>query len=294
MFEVTPDCNNNCLYCYNVWKASDDYPQGELELKQIKYLFLPLINSLKLEAVTLTGGEPTLRPDLIDIIRFFKDNNVRVSLATNGTLVDDNLSKAFREAKLDSIEIPLLSIQKTIHNELTQSNSFDFVVQAIKNTIKNRIPTAVVFVATKKNIHEAVRVLNFADSLGVDIFVLDRFIPGGNGLKHIDELGLKSNEINECIEAIKKELKEGKRIRFSIGIPLENKNIRCASCLGGQTKFAIDFLGNLRICEQHPIILGNLFKNDFFELVKKEEVNAFRSLNPASSCKLESLLAVRT
>ena len=69
-----------------------------------------------------------------------------------------------------------------------------------------------------------------------------------------------------------------------------------------ETKFIIDFLGNLRICEQHPLILGNLFEDDFFELIDKQQIRQFRNnilqIHPDGQdfskcnlgCKIETLL----
>lgn len=296
MFEITPFCNNNCLYCYNVWKGNSQYPKGQMSLEDIKRLFNPLISFLDLRSITLTGGEPTLHKDLIEIISFFKENHIRISLATNGTLIDSVMAEKLSKAKLDSVEIPLLASNKLLHNELTCSNSFDDVIQAVGNTVEKGIPTAVVFVATKKNFKEAVSVLDLAVGLKANMLLFDRFIPGGRGLQFKNELLLTSDEVFQAVNEIAQEIEINKyRIYFSIGIPLNSSKtkivskINCAPCSGAEEKFTIDFLGNLRICEQHPLILGNLFKNDFYELINKDEVNLFKKFEPQEcGCKVEA------
>ena len=78
-FQITRNCNLNCPACFI--KASNS---GKHVPKEYIYQLADFMGKNGLMEVRLTGGEPTTHPEIINIIRKFQENNVYVSLATNG------------------------------------------------------------------------------------------------------------------------------------------------------------------------------------------------------------------
>ena len=72
ILELTKKCNNNCLYCYNVWKADKNYPKNELNLHEWKIVINKIFKDNKPNVIGISGGEPLLNNDAYEIIKYIK------------------------------------------------------------------------------------------------------------------------------------------------------------------------------------------------------------------------------
>jgi molybdenum cofactor biosynthesis enzyme MoaA len=74
IFEVTQACNHACLHCYNVWQGpqASPYPRGQLDTARTLDLLAKALDETVCSHITLTGGEPLLRPDLTQILEFLQ------------------------------------------------------------------------------------------------------------------------------------------------------------------------------------------------------------------------------
>lgn len=107
---LTEKCNFKCSYCLP--NGYQGCPSQYLNLNEIRNLAVAF-NQLGIEKIRLTGGEPTLRPDLIEIIRILKDDVGvnQVALTTNGFRLEHDLEK-LKFAGLDSLNISLDSLDE--------------------------------------------------------------------------------------------------------------------------------------------------------------------------------------
>lgn len=286
MFEVTQRCNNDCVYCYNVWKDDPGYPRGELSFAEIKKLFDKLTDEAGLNSLTLTGGEPLLHRDIEDIVSYFRSKKIEISLATNGTLLDEKKAESLVRAGLKSFEIPILSTDRSLHNSLSRNDAYDKACEAITNLKAHAAVVTVVFVATKENISHFDDVAELAFALDADSLMIDRFLPGGEGKKHANRLEPGREELALLIKQANAAAQRY-TLDVSLGIPLppdivdsaKFKNLKFCTCGAGKGKWAVDSLGNLRLCEQEPCVLGNLLSSQFSELKNKE-------ISPPSCCRI--------
>ncbi|MFH1563781.1 MAG: radical SAM protein [Nitrospirota bacterium] len=290
-FEITRKCNNNCLFCYNVWKTNTSYPDGELSFVDIKKIFERVIKESGCGHIAITGGEPMLREDIFQIISFFSSLGLEVALITNGTLLSKEAVKKCVDAGVDLFEVQLLSYNKKMHNYLCRNDAFDKVVGTIREIKLNKAKVATAFVATKINIKDAVQTAGLALELGADAVYFNRFNPGGEGLKHLDEFLLTKELLNEALGKLNKIAQEHK-IKFFTPIPIPPciidhslyKNIYMdVFCTAGRY-YTIDPLGNLRMCNHSPTILGNLAYESFPSLVKSKFSQEFKTAIP-ETCK---------
>ena len=72
MLEFTEKCNNRCHYCYNIWKINDRKCDKELTTEEWKFVIEKLKRETGCRNVTISGGEPTLRPDFLEIAEYMK------------------------------------------------------------------------------------------------------------------------------------------------------------------------------------------------------------------------------
>ena len=277
IFEVTQRCNHDCLHCYNVWKAVPAYPRGELDTEGTLRLVDRILRETKPQVFSFTGGEPLLRGDLLDLIRFVRKRRVAVNLLTNGTLLTDATIAACVEAGVSLFEVPLLSTRREQHNTLTRSDSWERVVEAIPTVKLAKSRIVVVFVALAPNTEEAHGVIEMAFALGADAVMLNRFNAGGTGLQHLDELLPRPDSLKAVLDAAERAAEE-----FHLPIPVSVPVPPCVVdttgythlgfgyCAAGTERayYTVDPLGNVRMCNHSPLILGNILTTRFRDLAR--------------------------
>lgn len=291
IFEITPRCNSDCLYCYNVWKENEKYPPGELNLASIKILFKKILVEIKPKFIILSGGEPLLRPDIFDIVHFLNELGNRVGIATNGTLLDEEKIHRLTKSGIRYFEISLNSANQKTYSQLSGNNQLKRVRGAILSVKKFKIPLTVSFTITKLNYTDIADVIDLCFAFSVDSIALNRFVPGGAGLKKIGTLQVSRQELETTLQ-IADQKSVQYNIPVNITIPIEQceidhkkyPHLNFGTCGCGKYKWVIDPLGNLRTCEQNPKILGSLFNKSFSELSNLDEVKTFRKKNAKLIC----------
>jgi pyrroloquinoline quinone biosynthesis protein E len=295
IFEVTPRCNSNCRYCYNVWKNTPGYPGGELSHWKLSGLLKKVVRQTKAQQVTLTGGEPLLREDLERIVKMLRRLGVEVNIITNATLLSEERIKKLVSLGVANFEVPLLSDKREVHNRLMRFDAFDLVTQAMVKIKKYSGKVVTVFVATKENIGDFEEMAKLAFALGADGIMFNRFNPGGQGANFIQELLPGAREMREALK-VANCISEKYHIGIACSIPIqpcivdttEFKNLNFGFCSAGTEKayYAVDPLGNLRMCNHSPRILGNLFKRSFQDLIAQEAAKDFVTSIPqfCASC----------
>lgn len=298
VFEVTFKCNHNCLYCYNVWKSPKvRYPTSdELSTEQIKSLVLKLKKQTKIKYLAISGGEPLLREDIAEIIKFCSDNRIETNLLTNGSLLSEQNCEKCLQANTSIFEVPLLTTNKQIHYELTGQDNLKDIIQGIKNLKQHNCKLVIAFVATKLNIGHIKQTIETAIALGADGIMLNRFNAGGTGIRHFEKLRPPLDEIKEAFKILDK-LAGYYGVGASAAVPIPKclidgkdfKNISFGYCPSGSKKsyFTIDPLGNVRVCNHSPTILGNLLEDDFNTITANKFVKDFQQALPAycTNCK---------
>ena len=132
----------------------------------------------------------------------------------------------------------------------------------------------------------------FCCAASVDHVALNRFVPGGRGLRHVHELLPSTEELKTALRVA--DDKAGQLpLSINVTLPIEPckiphrdyPHLNFGTCGCGLDKWVIDPAGHLRICEQHPVILGNLLARPFAELSAAAEVQQFRKNNQKNECR---------
>jgi len=284
IFEATQACNHDCLHCYNVWKCGRPYPQGQLDTPETLRLIDRIIRQTRPQVLSFTGGEPLLRDDILPLIESVSRRGITVNLLTNGSLLTDDLVRRLVEAGVSLFEVPLLSGEREEHNYLTRSQSFDRVTEALA-TVKLAGARAVsVFVVTRRNWDHLHDMLRISFALGVDGVMVNRFNPGGTGLGNLEGLLPTPEQVAEALRVADEGVAEfGLPISVSVPIPpclidlKAYKRLNFGFCAAGTARayYTFDPLGNVRMCNHSPTILGNIRAASFRRLIRSEAARAF-------------------
>lgn len=304
VLELTYRCNHQCKFCSCPWYApSSSYPVGhELDTDQ----WMKAIDILYAESVsmfTLSGGEALLKEGFTDILRYIwekgKQSGCRQQIAviSNGRAMTMEYLELFRELDVQlSMSLPGY---ETFEYHTGVDNA-DGVLHWFKEAEALGVNTTVNVTVTQRNIHELFQTLSLGLISGANSLLLNRFLPGGRGLAHWDELKLTRKQTNEMLDVAEEVL--GYSNRFgSVGteIPLcaiidpkkyQHLNIgyQCAAAKGF---FVVDPSGNIRTCNHSPRIVGHIFNESVMTDIAYWNMFAAGDYQPemCSRCKLSPL-----
>jgi len=300
VFELTTRCNHDCLHCYNAWKNPVDYPRGvELSTGETLEMYAKLLDQTGASLVSLTGGEPLLRPDFFEIVDFLSERGLAVNLITNGTLLSDETIARLSGGKMSIFELPLLSVEREIHDRMSGAPAaFDKVTGAIAELKLRGERVVAVFVATRLNLPTWRETAELAVALGVDGVMFNRFNPGGRGGENIELLQAPPEEVQAALDIAEEISAEYElSISCSIAMPpclLEVKKyerLTFGFCAAGTERayYTLDPLGNVRPCNHSTLVLGNIRETSFAEMSAGPAMEEFMAARPefCAGCSLE-------
>lgn len=150
---VGGSCNRKCKFCYTDWtREFPDFSTGELESVLKNVARIPTVTS-----VVFTGGEPTIRSDLIRLVRFTRGLGFNeISLQTNGSaLAVEEYTSSLKEAGLTNVLISLHGTKARTHDSLTGvQGSYKQALRAIEYVSRYNIAIILNFVVTPMNYDE--------------------------------------------------------------------------------------------------------------------------------------------
>ncbi len=167
-------CNQKCLHCYAAGQTLAETP--ELSTDEWKKI-LDDLQKIGVPQVTFTGGEPTLRkdlPELVDHAQWFVTR-----LNTNGVLMTPQLCQELYQASLDSVQITFYSHRADIHNSLVGAENYTKTLQGIDNALAAGLNVSVNTPLCTHN-SDYVRTLHFLYAHGVRYVTCSGLITTGN------------------------------------------------------------------------------------------------------------------
>lgn len=182
VWDVTYACNLRCKHCYSTagkpWK---DELTTEEAMKAIDVLA-----EAGVTAVAFSGGEPLIRRDFFELASYASKHGMFVAVATNGTMITKEVAERMRESGISFVQISLDG-KRDAHEEFRGIKGiYDRVIEGITNTRDADLITCISTTATKLNAHDIPEVMDLAEELGVEWFMLYNFIPTGRGSFEID------------------------------------------------------------------------------------------------------------
>ena len=286
-------CNQKCLHCYAAGQPMGETP--ELSTEQWKTA-LALLRKANIPQVTFTGGEPTLRSDLVELVQEAEWFVTRLN--TNGRLLTPELCAGLYEASLDSVQVTLYSVEGNIHNQLVGVNGFNDTVQGIRHAVEAGLIVSVNTPLCSLNTHYA-DTLRFAHSLGVRYATCSGLIPSGSACgQESRATALTPEQLTEVLrQAVDTAEELGMELDFTSPGWLDEETLRslglnlipsCGACL---SNMAVTPDGKVVPCQSwlsdEP--LGDLLHDDWADIWNSPRCAAIR----AESAKLEHICQLK-
>ena len=295
VWNFTNACNLRCKHCYqNAGKTLSDeltYEEKVNVMDQLDRMGVPLI--------ALSGGEPTVHPDFIPIVREGTRRGIFMAVATNGILfANESFAEKGLKAGLKYIEVSLDSTDPEVHDEFRGvKGAWDLAVKGVKNLVKLGASVGIATTVTKLNKDEISDMVRLGEELGVKRVIFFNFIPTGRG-KEITKLDLTPKEREEVLRRIYLEARRSSvqvvstapqlaRVSWQVSsgddvlpthftIP-KSQTLRSLAefiggCGAGRVYAAIQPDGKVTPCVFLPIVVGDLRREPFEKIWLESKV----------------------
>lgn len=254
--EIIQRCLNNCIHCSsNSCKES----QEMLSLPLVREI-LDDISELGAQRVCLSGGEPFLHGDLVDIVGYAASKGLRVGIYSSGIIgsageespLDSDILDRCRAAGLSRVMFNLQAARSDIYDLITgTTGNFGRARESIRRCKESGIDTEIHFVPMRQNLGEIEAVIELAESAGICQVSFLRMVPHGRAKQNEGKIALSEEEVARLQERLYALSDSGKRIR--IGIPLSRPG-EAGGCHAVKEKLYVKFDGCVFGCEAFKYI----------------------------------------
>lgn len=213
---VTMACNLRCKHCYSI---AGKKLENELSFKEIKRA-IDELKQLGTIRIFFTGGEPFMRPDILDILNYTDKNGFAMYISTNGTLIDLHTINYLRALKhLRTFQVSIDGLRKTHDSIRGVKGTFDKAINTIKLAKRKLKNTKITIISTlmKENASEMDKLLRLAIKLGVDNFGIVTLYPIKRSGEVTDVSSLEKYKIFKKLSEIY--IKENPKVNIGLLVP---------------------------------------------------------------------------
>jgi MoaA/NifB/PqqE/SkfB family radical SAM enzyme len=250
--ELTGACNWSCLFCYNPWRPTDRANPEVLAFDDLVNALARLVDLLPFDYVALSGGEPLLYPQLLDVLRWVKSRGLRTILTTNGSLLDNRRAAELQLAGVDAVQISLMSLDPAVHDQLSGRSSWRQTIAGICHSVRAGIDTAIVVTSTDKNVSHLIQTARLASSLGVRRIIINELQVAGSAKLHAEELAVPRAQL---VDAIAKLRESGLASSIEIVLSPSRTDLQLKD---GWHRWSVSPSGDLKMCNMAETPVGNL------------------------------------
>lgn len=211
IWDVTYACNLSCQHCLTDSGNGRTTALGTEEAHEL----IDRLADARVLYVSLTGGEPFLHHDILDLVAYITDRNMRVDIASNGFDVPKRVLERLRELPVFQVQVSVDGIGASHDRFRGKKGAFERACQTLSRLKEEGFSTSISTTTTAQNIGELPQIIDLAVSLGCDAFKAIPFIPAGRGRRTVQDL-LLSRRGSMQLSRILAEKEQELRGRLSI------------------------------------------------------------------------------
>jgi radical SAM protein with 4Fe4S-binding SPASM domain len=193
VWEMTTACNLHCIHCH---ASGGKRAPDELTTEEGKRLLDQLSQVCEFRMMAYTGGEPLVRPDLFELLAYSQALGFQNTMATNATLIDDEVAERLRDHGLVIAAVSLDGFDAETHDYVRgQPGTFEATLKGIRALHRAGILLHINITAMEYNLDQLEPLMALVDDLGTGILLMYQLVPVGRG-RGIEEaaLDLGANE----------------------------------------------------------------------------------------------------
>jgi putative heme d1 biosynthesis radical SAM protein NirJ1 len=197
-WNCTKTCNLKCKHCY----ADSDSKryEGELNINEAK-VFIDDLKAFNVPVILFSGGEPLLRENFFDILKYSSEKGIRSTISTNGTLLDKDVCKNLRKMDVGYVGVSLDGIGSR-HDEFRGvKGSFDSALRGIRNCMETGQKVGLRFTINKHNYNQLEDIFYLIKEERIPRVCFYHLVYSGRGNEMMKE-DLSKKETREALDLI--------------------------------------------------------------------------------------------
>ncbi len=261
---LTYRCNNDCAHCYNA--RARQFP--ELSTDDWKRV-LDQLWALGIPHIVFTGGEPTLRNDLPELVAHAEKNGQITGLNTNARrLQDARFLDALVKAGLDHVQITVESSEAAVHDRMVMAKgAWKQTIAGLKNALASPLFVMTNTTMLRENVHTIPETLDFLAGLGVPTIGLNALIYAGHG--STVGTGLHPHELEPLLATARaKTARYGQKLiwytptQYCHFDPTQ-AGLGVKGCTAALYNMCLEPNGDVLPCQSYYQSLGNILRDDW-------------------------------
>ena len=302
--EILQRCPNRCIYC-----SSHSNPQAThiIPFEIIKNV-IDDAKSLGCKTVCLSGGEPFLHPQILDIISYIAKLQLICYVYTSGIYMKDevysSLPNEYIEAIRGMVDKVIFNVEadsSALYDQImgTDVGGFDMMKKSISDCVSSGLVVETHVVPMQVNFKHLKSIFEMCYQLGVSKVSILRLVLQGRALENLSLVKLIGEDNREVTKLIKA-LKEAYKGKVRIGLPYSDSNCRIY-CKAASDKINVRYDGNVYPCEVFKDDLlnaklgfepDNVWKDSFYDIYKsspylnvvRRRIEAFKKEGGDETC----------
>lgn len=273
LIQLTEKCNLHCEHCF----VSANGTGQEMDYSKIRENILPQLLKNNVSKVTLTGGEPFVYADLLNVIKLFLRNNISVSICTNATLITDSFLNSLKKYNNFHFNVSLDGFSPSSHGKFRgnlNTQLYNTIINNIKLLGDRRLLNGILVTPNVySSLQEYMQLCEFAKMCHAKYVLMNPLSQLGRGEKNFN-LAFDNYQMNELKQATQKFNDENMEMVY-IRFP-NNEKKPLSECVAGKVMY-IFTNGDIAFCpymvfatknkdslyNTNNFILGNIFDSTF-------------------------------
>ena len=198
VWNITRACNLNCVHCY----ARAVHHSDEMELTtQEGFTLLDDLAAFGVPVILFSGGEPLVRPDLIELANHAVGKGMRAVISTNGTLIDKKKANELKKVGISYVGISLDGLEKVNDHFRGMDGAFKMALKGIDNCRDAGIKVGLRFTLNKSNVSQVPGIFNLMEEREIERICFYHLVYSGRGSDLIDQ-DLLHEETRKIVDLI--------------------------------------------------------------------------------------------
>ena len=269
-WNTTNQCNMYCAHCYRDAGQKAEEELNNFEAKKL----LEEIARAGFKIMIFSGGEPLMRPDIVELVQHAKALGLRPVFGSNGTLLTKELARALKKAGTMGMGISLDSTDPAKHDKLrSYPGGWEQALRGMAYCREAGLPFQVHTTVMEWNQSEIEAITDLAVELGAVAHHIFFLVPTGRAV-NIEEESLRAREYEDLLERI---LEKQKQVPIELKPTCAPQFMRIArqkglkmrfskGCLAGTSYCIISPEGDVQPCAYLNILAGNVRETPFDEI----------------------------
>ena len=286
-WHLTERCNLRCRHCYQAPRKGAR-ARVDLSLEEMRRVMAEISDTLENWAknyridfspsLNITGGEPLLRADLLNIISEARGRGFEVFLLTNGTIINRHRAQALASAGVRAVQVSIEGPEE-IHDSIRGRGSFSQAVWGVKNLLAAGLTVTLNATLSSLNAGRMAEMAALATSIGVQRLGFSRLVPYGRGMDLAGEM-LSSEQVRQLYDTLLSldtgglEIVTGDPVATQMkiknypetGCTTAGGMMPFGGCAAGISGFTILADGTMTPCRRLPLPIGNVRRDSIREV----------------------------